>query len=118
MVRTGFYLGTHAALLVFDLANKNSFEELENWVRELFQNGTRGKVPLIIVGNKKDLVPQISKYEIENFLDNHTDFSDTFTKLNYYDTSALTGENVDATFERLGRICIEKYGWRFSKNPK
>jgi small GTP-binding protein len=110
IVRTSFYLGTHAALIVFDLTNKQSFEEIENWIVELFQNGNRGNVPIIIVGNKNDLVPQISKEEIEHFLANHADVSDKSVNLHYYETSALTGENVEIVFEILGKMCIEKYG--------
>ncbi|MHA1910903.1 MAG: Rab family GTPase [Candidatus Kariarchaeaceae archaeon] len=110
MVRTAFYLGTHAALIVFDLTNKHSFEEIENWIAELFQNGNRGKVPIIFVGNKNDLESQISKEEIEYMLTNQVELPNSTVKLHYYETSALTGENVETVFEMLGRVCLEKYG--------
>lgn len=110
LVRTSFYLGTHAAIVVFDLSNRKTFFELENWISELFQYGTRGKIPLIIVGNKSDLVSQISTEEIDHFITSHPEFSENLEKLYYLETSALTGENVHLAFEQLGRFCIKMYG--------
>ncbi|MCG3217387.1 MAG: GTP-binding protein [Candidatus Heimdallarchaeota archaeon] len=109
IVRTGFYMGTHAALIVFDLANKHSFDEMENWINELYQHGTRGKVPIVIVGNKNDLIPQVSEESIEQFLAICASLSDTPVKLHYLETSALTGENVETVFDVLGRFFFEKY---------
>lgn len=46
-------------LLVYSVTDRSSFEEVQNFHNEVYRvkqdEGTKGKIPIIIVGNKIDL---------------------------------------------------------------
>ena len=52
-MRSKFYNKADGALLVFDLTNKSTFENLDNWLSET-QNGVGSEIPMFILGNKVD----------------------------------------------------------------
>jgi len=91
----GMYHGVCGVFCVFDITNKESFDKLDSWVK-----GTRRYVPgedviVSIIGNKTDLASQrvISTADGQKFATDH--------QMDYYETSALTGENVMSAFEHL-----------------
>jgi len=98
-IRSMYYQGASGYILVFDLTNLDSFKNLVSWIYEI-QNYRRQDTPIILVGNKRDLVDQrnVTKNEIELF-------RKTF-KLEYYETSAKTGESVDHIFYTLNRLIL------------
>jgi len=52
-----YYRGAHGALFVYDVTDRSSFEDVENWVddaRELMSNSEN----YVLIGNKCDLVKQ------------------------------------------------------------
>jgi Ras-related protein Rab-21 len=49
-----YYRNANAALLVFDVTNHTSFEEVKGWVLEL-QKNVQEPMFLLLVGNKIDL---------------------------------------------------------------
>lgn len=49
-----YYRNANAALLVFDVTNHNSFEEVKSWILEL-QKNVQEPMFLLLVGNKIDL---------------------------------------------------------------
>lgn len=99
-IRKGYYKSAVGALLLFDLADYKTFQNLEKWVKEFFEGRDRN-APIMIVANKVDLrgkSPNVISQEdamraaerlrIRYKLD-----------LAYTETSALNGLNVDAIFE-------------------
>ena len=86
-ISRNYYLKVQGILLMFDLTNKYTFQNLENWIKEIYN--IRDKVPLIIIGNKCDLEKQIEVNDDEVIqFGNKNDAS-------YYKTSAKNGKNVD-----------------------
>ena len=87
-----------AAVMVFDLTSRKSFEECQYWVGEL-KNNCRVEPKVLLVGNKLDLVsdaPQkraVSSEEAQRFAQQHGFI--------YMETSALTHKNVMVAFDRL-----------------
>ncbi|MBD3212804.1 MAG: GTP-binding protein [Candidatus Lokiarchaeota archaeon] len=81
------------AIVVFDLANQESFEHLEFWVSKL--KALSGDIPFILVGNKIDLS---DKREIER---DQIDKKREELGTEYFETSAKTDENVRKAFEAL-----------------
>ncbi|MFO7797265.1 MAG: Rab family GTPase [Promethearchaeati archaeon] len=81
------------AIVVFDLANKDTFNDLEFWVTKLRE--LSGEIPFILVGNKTDLS---NKREIKQEM-----IEEKLEKLGteYFETSAKTDENVRKAFEAL-----------------
>ena len=53
-VTKGYYKGSIAALVVYDITNKQSFEHIVSWVEEL-QQAASSKMLMCLVGNKSDL---------------------------------------------------------------
>ncbi len=90
-VRAPFYLGTRAALLVFDITCRGSFFDIKHWLRELQNKAPKSS--FIIVGNKvdKEKEREVSKEEGEE-LAKHL-------RTTYIETSAKTGENVEKAFK-------------------
>ena len=46
--------GSHAGILVYDISNRESLEDIPDWLVE-FKAVVRANVPLVLVGNKIDL---------------------------------------------------------------
>ncbi|MHA1931418.1 MAG: GTP-binding protein [Promethearchaeota archaeon] len=98
-IRPMYYRGSLGALLIFDLTNSSSFDHLPGWIEEVRAN-VKNEIPLLLVGNKSDLVDQraVSLEEIKNFT---RDFN-----LYYMETSAKTGEGVGDCFYILACLMI------------
>jgi small GTP-binding protein len=98
-IRPMYYRGSLGAVLVFDLTNSSSFEHLPQWIEEVRAN-IQAEIPLLLVGNKSDLLDQraVSLEEINHFT---RDFN-----LYYMETSAKTGEGVGDCFHILACLMI------------
>ncbi|MEE9377129.1 MAG: GTP-binding protein [Candidatus Lokiarchaeia archaeon] len=98
-IRPMYYRGSLGALLIFDLTNAGSFDHLPQWIEEVRAN-VKTEIPLLLVGNKSDLVAQrtVSLEEINNFTSKFN--------LYYMETSAKTGEGVGDCFYILACLMI------------
>lgn len=94
-------------LLCFDLTNRKSFEELNNFwlnfIKEYIDTGvTKKKVCIVyLVGNKNDLKNREVSYEEAK------EFSKGFGG-EYFETSALTGDGIEDMFFDLAKDMVEK----------
>jgi Ras-related protein Rab-6A len=43
-------------LLVYDVTDKQSFEDIENWFKMIQENSSGRQVVLAVIGNKSDLI--------------------------------------------------------------
>ncbi|MFX1487680.1 MAG: GTP-binding protein [Promethearchaeota archaeon] len=92
--KTTLFRGASAAIVVFDLANANTFNlSVTAWLDELYQ--TTGRIPIVLAGNKSDLEDDRKVSE--------ADAISVANKLScpYVETSAKTGKNVDMLFQEL-----------------
>ena len=95
-----YFRGAHGILLLYDVTNKDSFKNLENWLIEIEKNAQE-KVLKILIGNKCDLTDdrEIQSDEGKAFaLRNGMEFMETSAKMN---------TNVTEAFETLGKLMIE-----------
>ena len=53
-ITSAYYKNANGAILVYDIANLNSFKNLVNWVKEVRQYA-EASVTMILLGNKSDL---------------------------------------------------------------
>jgi small GTP-binding protein len=95
-IRTMFYRGSRGALLVYDQTNKASFERLGFWIEEIRK--VCGDIPIILVGNKADLPVKVAPEQGNQFASEYN--------MPFIESSAKTGLNVRAAFERLGQLVI------------
>jgi small GTP-binding protein len=98
-IRPMYYRGSLGALLIFDLTSDESFEHLPQWIEEVRAN-VKSEVPLLLVGNKSDLVDLRAVS-----LDVINSFTEKFN-LYYMETSAKTGEGVGDCFYILACLMV------------
>jgi len=100
-----YYNGAEAAFIVYDITNRESFEEVKDWFKELNELIDETNIPIILVGNKDDLAEQrvVSTAEGETLAKSLSE-----NGIEYIETSALTGNNVKDAFELIAYHYIIK----------
>lgn len=94
-ITNSYYKFSDAALLVFSLDSLESFHSLSQHLLEIFSMAENAKV--FLIGNKVDLRQQreVSKDDVEMFLEQ-------FTRINgYFEVSAKSNENVAELFSDI-----------------
>ena len=91
-----YYRGAHGILLIYDVTDKDSFKNLNNWLIEIEKNASKN-VLKVLIGNKSDLEDKrvITYNQGKEFADNFG--------LKFIETSAKKNLNVNEAFETLGR---------------
>ena len=96
-----YYKNCAAVILVFDITNRKSFENLEFWMDRIYQNSRNG-IKIILLGNKEDLKRkrEVEHVEAMRFADRH--------KIAYEEISAKSGFNskkfqtiIDILYEEI-----------------
>ena len=97
-IRTELYQELHAIAYCFDLSNKTSFQNLENWIKEVKKyNGDR-LVP-ICIGMKADLNKNVDMSTIQSFCQKN--------KMNYFETSIKDLNSVKKFFVEFGNVLFD-----------
>ena len=93
-ITSAYYKGSKGALLVFDLTNLSSFNNVEKWYYELKEFSDKNIVA-ILIGNKCDLIEkrQVNKEEAIKLSKN--------LRLPYIETSAKDSTHIDLAFKQL-----------------
>ena len=90
---------SNGILIVFDLTNEKSFEDLDSWIEDI-NNTVDEKVPRILIGNKSDLPEKkISFEQASKYAQEHN--------MKYQIVSAKNGINIDMLFDMIGSECIK-----------
>lgn len=97
-LNSSYYKSANCCLLVYDITDKASFEDLENYFNKNIKDFCIPNIPIIVLGNKTDLEEERKVSPIEG-----ANFS---LKYNYIfmETSCLKNENVSDAFETLIEI--------------
>ncbi|MFW9991644.1 MAG: Rab family GTPase [Candidatus Odinarchaeota archaeon] len=108
-VRTAYYRGALAALVVFDITRWQTFKNLGPWINEIWKNNGSGIIPVVILGNKYDLREQaLLDVEEQEVLDFCTELSKKTQEegfdVKFFYTSAKTGLNVKEAFQALAQV--------------
>ncbi|KAM4060618.1 Ras family protein [Hirsutella rhossiliensis] len=98
-VTRSYFRGASGALLVFDLSRKQTFQHVTDWLNDL-RAIAEPDIVVILVGNKADLTQQE-----ENKREVTREDAESWAKRNgvmeYVETSAKSGENVERAFMRV-----------------
>jgi small GTP-binding protein len=97
-----YFGGAHGVILVFDLTRIASLNNLQAWIDQTIKINEK-PLPCVIVGNKFDL---FEKESLEAFRPIVNDHLEELSKcidheIEYIESSALLGENIDLIFEKL-----------------
>jgi len=104
-VRPLYYKGALGAFIVFDLTNKDSYDNIPSWFDEVYSNCE--KIPVVLVGNKKDLSEErvITTEEGEVMAKRMSE--EYGLPIPFYEASAKSGENISKLFTMLTSMIID-----------
>ncbi|QPH05909.1 hypothetical protein C2857_004006 [Epichloe festucae Fl1] len=98
-VTRSYFRGASGALLVFDLSRKQTFQHVTDWLNDLRQIA-EPDIVVVLVGNKADLTQrednkrEVTRKEAEEWARRND-------VMEYVETSAKSGENVENAFMRV-----------------
>lgn len=98
-LRPKYYEGASCAIIVYDVTNMSSFDEIEAWANEV--SSKCSDIPVVIAGNKYDLkeARAVNREEIIEYCRLH--------HYDYIETSALSSYNVELLFHHAARLSIQ-----------
>lgn len=90
-ITKGYFNNSACAIIVYDVTSESSFKATKDWIEEC-KKYTNDNIHLVLVGNKIDLVNQrkVTMEEGKNLAEENG--------MAFYETSALTGENIEKIF--------------------
>ena len=106
-----FYRGANAAIIVYDVSSKKSFDALDAWIENFIENASPQKInqfPFMIFGNKCDLNKdewQISQDDAKEWCSNYN--HNKGKGLPFYLTSAKQDRNVNNGFVKIAKLAQE-----------
>ncbi len=94
--------GASGALILYDITNRKSLVDLENWL-EIINNSPNPPNTKLLIGSKLDLeeIRQLSKKDISDFFIKY-DFQGKVIEC-----SSKTGYNVESIFVKLGKEILK-----------
>jgi small GTP-binding protein len=90
-----YYRGAAAAIVVYDITNRDTFNRAKNWVKELQRQGNP-HIVIALAGNKADLASKrkVEPEEAEAYANENGIF--------FMETSAKSATNVNEVFVEIG----------------
>ena len=97
-----FIKNAQIALIVYDITNRKSFENLNNWYNLIFEINKDSNVIVGVTANKTDLYENqvVDSEEGKNFADEK--------KISFFETSAKDYESIENVFIQLSKFYINK----------
>lgn len=87
------------ALLTYDVTSRRSFDALDTWMKEAFKFGVSDNSVFVVCANKVDKGRVITTDEGQAWAEARG--------FEYFETSAKSGQNVDAVFEYIFSCLVE-----------
>jgi len=100
-ITQAYYRGAMGILLLYDVTNAKSLQNVRNWVRNIEGNAPQ-TVNKVLVGNKSDMAAQRQVLAAEG-----QKLADEFG-MRFFETSARNNQNVSETFLCLANDVVER----------
>ena len=100
-ITRSYYKNTACAIIVYEISNKKSFENISSWIEEC-KNTAPKSILMVLVGNKCDLEDNREVTEEEG-----REFAEKNGML-FFETSAKTGKNVEELFKESVKVIDQK----------
>lgn len=111
-ITRSFYRNANGVMLMYDLTRLDSFENLEDWLREVRTNSAPD-ITILAVGNMLDLADD--EREVD------TDIGEKFVVDNkldgFMEVSAKTSDNVNEAFAKMAEILQKKFPNKAEAKP-
>lgn len=101
-LRSMYYNGSKAALVVYDVTDEKSFSNIPNLVKDYRETVQNDKIPLILLGNKIDLIDEKKIVTTKG-----EELAVNIGAIGFYETSAKEGINVNNAFQKIANNLIE-----------
>ena len=100
-VTKNYYKNCNNCIIVFDVTDKQSFEDVFEWFKFYKENCSNENNKIFLFGNKidKKFERSVNAEEIDDFCKRNN--------LIYYETSAKDGKNINDVFKNIGKKLIE-----------
>ena len=100
-VTRAYYKASACAMIVYDISNRKSFQNIENWIKDCVNLAPK-TVLLVLIGNKTDLEEkrEVSYEEGEKFAEENN--------LLFFETSAKDGNNIQEIFLESTTTLVDK----------
>lgn len=99
-ITAAYYRGAHGVLLVYDVTDETSFENVRNWMRNIEAHASEG-VKVCLIGNKCDCEESKRKVTKDRGMALAKEFGVPF-----FETSAKSGLRVEEAFSAMARSCV------------
>lgn len=99
-ITANYYKGAEVVILVYDSSVASTYQNVETWLKQIDQNA-ESDIMKVLVANKLDLPEQEVTMEEGQQLANHH-------QMEFYATSAKSGENVESMFEDIAQKVITR----------
>jgi len=95
-----YYKGADGIVLVFDLTDRNSFEKVREWMKQIQTYTQKDSIGIVLLGNKCDA---------ENKAVSLQEASEIATEFNmkFFETSAMNNINIEESFKELSMEIIK-----------
>ncbi|CEP08920.1 hypothetical protein [Parasitella parasitica] len=102
-ITSSYYRGAHGIIVVYDVTDQDSFDNVKQWLQEIDRYAAEG-VNKLLVGNKSDLVDKkVVESEVAK------DFAET-TNISLLETSAKDATNVEQAFLTMAKQIKDRMG--------
>ena len=100
---SSFYKSTSLAVIVYAIDRRQSFDEIDSWIKELKNNNSPDS-KIILVGNKLDL----AQYREIQYEEGEQKAKDNGF-IDFFETSAKCGDNITKMFLKVANILYEEH---------
>lgn len=95
-----YYKGADGIVLVFDLTDRNSFEKVREWMRQIQTYTQKDSIGIVLLGNKCDAENKaVSLQEAQ-------DIANEFN-MKFFETSAMNNINIEESFRELSMEIVK-----------
>jgi len=98
-ISPAYYAKAHGVMIVYDITNHASFRSVEHWKHQVKEYGGREGLPVLVVGNKTDLVDE-HMVSLRVSSDEEEHLSEKLG-VSFRTTSAKLGQGVEEAFTAL-----------------